>query len=201
MIRTIAVLLALAMLSACSSLQHTAPPEELANAQRMRELEVLDVWTMQGRIAIKQASGSGQGKIVWLQNGEDADIVLSGPLGSGAVNIHWVPDEVVVSGAELDVQHRYTGSDAAEQFLAEQLGWQFPAASIRYWLLGIPNPDFAYTQDFGADGALLRLQQSGWQVEYQRFVAVNGYVLPAKLQVQSAAVRLRVVVDDWLFAE
>jgi outer membrane lipoprotein LolB len=202
LIRLIAALLALALLASCSSLQQTVAPEDLANAERMRQLAGLDAWTMQGRIAIKQVTGgSGQGKIIWLQNGEDTDISLSGPLGSGAVNIHWVPDEVVVSGADLDVQHRYTGSDAAEQFLAEQLGWQFPAASIRYWLLGLPNPDFAYTQNFSADGALLGLQQLGWTVDYQRFAAVNGYVLPAKLQVQGDAVRLRVVIDDWLLAK
>jgi len=201
LIRPIALFLALAMLSACSSLQQTATLEEVANAERMRQLAELDVWTMQGRIAVKRAAGSGQGKITWQQSGEDTDISLAGPLGSGAINIHWVPDEVVVSGADLDVQHRYTGSDAAEQFLAEQLGWPFPAASIRYWLLGMPNPDLAYTQDFGADGALLRVQQSGWQVNYERFAVVNGYVLPAKLQVESDAVRLRVIVDKWFLIE
>jgi outer membrane lipoprotein LolB len=201
LIRHLALLLALCMISACSSLQQTQPPEELASAARIRELAALEVWTMQGRIAVKQATGSGQGKIIWQQSGEATDISLAGPLGSGAINVHWVPEEVVVSGADLDVKHRYTGNDAAEQFLAEQLGWQFPAASIRYWLLGIPNPDLPYTQDFGADGSLLSMQQSGWQVAYQRFAVVAGYVLPAKLQLEGDAVRLRVVVDEWLLSE
>ena len=100
-------------------------------------------------------------------------------------------------GADLDVQHRYTGGDAAEQFLAEQLGWQFPAASIRYWLLGIPNPGYQFEQEFGEAGELLSISQLGWRVQYQRFARVDAHLLPSKLQIQNTEVRLRLIVDSW----
>ncbi|MBT5890935.1 MAG: outer membrane lipoprotein LolB [Chromatiales bacterium] len=191
------VLLLVVALSACSSLREASAPVDDSMAQRIAQLSLLDDWSMQGRIAVKQPEGSGQGKILWEQAGETVDIGLAGPLGAGAINIHWVPDELTMVGADLDVQHRYTGGDAAEQFLAEQLGWQFPAASIRYWLLGIPNPGYQFEQEFGEAGELLSISQLGWRVQYQRFARVDAHLLPSKLQIQNTEVRLRLIVDSW----
>ena len=191
------VLLLVVALSACSSLREASAPVDDSMVQRIAQLSLLDDWSMQGRIAVKQPEGSGQGKILWEQAGETADIGLAGPLGAGAINIHWVPDELTMVGADLDVQHRYTGGDAAEQFLAEQLGWQFPAASIRYWLLGIPNPGYQFEQEFGEAGELLSISQLGWRVQYQRFARVDAHLLPSKLRIQNTEVRLRLIVDSW----
>ena len=191
------VLLLVVALSACSSLREASAPVDDSMAQRIAQLSLLDDWSMQGRIAVKQPEGSGQGKILWEQAGETVDIGLAGPLGAGAINIHWVPDELTMVGADLDVQHRYTGGDAAEQFLAEQLGWQFPAASIRYWLLGIPNPGYQFEQEFGEARELLSISQLGWRVQYQRFARVDAHLLPSKLQIQNTEVRLRLIVDSW----
>ena len=191
------VLLLVVALSACSSLREASAPVDDSMVQRIAQLSLLDDWSMQGRIAVKQPEGSGQGKILWEQAGETVDIGLAGPLGAGAINIHWVPDELTMVGADLDVQHRYTGGDAAEQFLAEQLGWQFPAASIRYWLLGIPNPGYQFEQEFGEAGELLSISQLGWRVQYQRFARVDAHLLPSKLQIQNTEVRLRLIVDSW----
>ena len=191
------VLLLVVALSSCSSLREVSAPVDDSMAQRIAQLSLLDDWSMRGRIAVKQPEGSGQGKILWEQAGETADIGLAGPLGAGAINIHWVPDELTMVGADLDVQHRYTGGDAAEQFLAEQLGWQFPAASIRYWLLGIPNPGYQFEQEFGEAGELLSISQLGWRVQYQRFARVDAHLLPSKLQIQNTEVRLRLIVDSW----
>jgi outer membrane lipoprotein LolB len=191
------VLLLVVALSACSSLREASAPVDDSMAQRIAQLSLLDDWSMQGRIAVKQPEGSGQGKILWEQAGETVDIGLAGPLGAGAINIHWVPDELTMVGADLDVQHRYTGGDAAEQFLAEQLGWQFPAASIRYWLLGIPNPGYQFEQEFGEAGELLSISQLGWRVQYQRFARVDAHLLPSKLRIQNTEVRLRLIVDSW----
>ncbi len=150
---------------------------------------------MQGRIAVRASGASGQGKLDWRQQDEVADIRLSGPLGAGALSIHWTPDDVTV--ADGDSEHRYRGDDAAGQFLADRLGWQFPARSIRYWLLGVPDPEEPYEQVSDEAGALRTLKQSGWQIDYQRFTSVGERILPAKLQVQGADVRLRVIVDGW----
>ena len=185
------------LVSACSSLQESRAPDNSEAAARIARLSALTDWSVEGRIAVKQSSGGGQGRISWQQAGDTTDIRLAGPLGAGAMNIHWVPDEVTVRGADLDVQHRYSGDDAAEKFLTEQLGWSFPAGSIRYWLLGIPNPAYPYQQQYSESGELISIQQLEWLVQYQRFALVDGRVLPAKLQVEGSDVRLRLVVDDW----
>ena len=196
-IRRVFVAVLVVALSACSSLREVSAPANDSMAQRIADLSALDDWSMRGRIAVKQPAGSGQSKILWEQTGETTDIGLTGPLGAGAINIHWVPDELTLVGADLDVRHRYIGGNAAEQFLAEQLGWQFPAASIRYWLLGIPNPGYQFEQEFGEAGELLSISQLGWRVQYQRFARVDAHLLPSKLEIQNTEVRLRLIVDSW----
>ena len=182
-------------------MQVSRAPQSSEADERIARLSTLTEWSMEGRIAVKQSSGGGQGRLSWQQAGNTTDIRLAGPLGAGAMNIHWVPEEVTVRGADLDLQHRYSGEDAAEKFLAEQLGWSFPAGSIRYWLLGIPNPAYPYRQQFSISGELLSIQQLEWLVEYQRFALVDGRSLPTKLQVEGSDVRLRLVVDDWNLSE
>ncbi|MDG1462926.1 MAG: lipoprotein insertase outer membrane protein LolB [Gammaproteobacteria bacterium] len=194
-------MLVIVLVSACSSMQVSRAPQSSEADERIARLSTLTEWSMEGRIAVKQSSGGGQGRLSWQQAGNTTDIRLAGPLGAGAMNIHWVPEEVTVRGADLDLQHRYSGEDAAEKFLAEQLGWSFPAGSIRYWLLGIPNPAYPYRQQFSISGELLSIQQLEWLVEYQRFALVDGRSLPAKLQVEGSDVRLRLVVDDWNLSE
>jgi outer membrane biogenesis lipoprotein LolB len=41
------------------------------------------------------------------------------------------------------------------------------------------------------------LAQSGWQVRFDRYEAVGALVLPARLEMTTGDLRLRVVVSQW----
>jgi len=194
-----AVLLMLAglILGACTSLKQAEGPEQKLFSDRIAVLSQLQDWSLSGRMAVKHTDGGGQGSLNWSQSGDTTDIVLSGPLGIGTMNIHWVPEEVVVNGSNLDIEHRYSGEDAATEFLTSQLGWEFPAKSIRYWLLGIPDPAFAYDTTYSDTGELVSITQLDWEVRYSRFTEQEGYLLPAKMEVEKSGLRLRLVVDEW----
>jgi outer membrane lipoprotein LolB len=44
---------------------------------------------------------------------------------------------------------------------------------------------------------LTALTQAGWHVGYASYVSSVGETLPARLTLQRADVRVRVLVDDW----
>ena len=81
-------------------MQVSRAPQSSEADERIARLSTLTEWSMEGRIAVKQSSGGGQGRLSWQQAGNTTDIRLAGPLGAGAMNIHWVPEEVTVRGTQ-----------------------------------------------------------------------------------------------------
>ena len=183
-------------LAGCA-IQPTVPGTSIAWSERQSELQALDVWQARGRIAVKSGDDGAQGSLRWDQDGSEARIRVSGPFGAGAYEIDWNPDRVVVTSRDGEVAAAYTGADAADQFLSEQLGWTFPAINTRYWILGVPDPDFASREQFDTDGWLVGIEQNGWSVAYDGFQLRDEVWLPRKITMENDRARLRLVVDRW----
>lgn len=196
--RCACVLAVLVVVNACSAMRPALGPS--ADWQeRQDRLFGLSSWQFRGRIAVRYESRGGQGNLRWRQNGAQSTIQFSGPLGAGAYQIVWEPGSVTVINRDGEQQLSYSGPDAAEQFLCDQLGWSFPASSTRYWLLGTLDPRYQGRELFDANGRLTGLEQNGWTVSYQRFVGKGDLLLPGKLGMEKANARLRLVIDRWDF--
>jgi outer membrane lipoprotein LolB len=118
---------------------------------------------------------------------------LDGPLGAGGVQV--TSDGSAVSivtsrGDRLD-------NDAARAELAKDLGFDPPLDSLRYWILGVPDPRTPSQESLDVQQRLATLQQGGWNILYTDYMSVGGEWLPSKLTVQREGVRLRVIVDGW----
>ena len=71
-------------------------------------------------------------------------------------------------------------------------------SSLRYWVLGVPDPTQPATESLDpAQQRLTALTQGGWHVEYQSYKSAGGEALPARLTLQRDAVRVRLLVDGW----
>jgi outer membrane lipoprotein LolB len=190
----------LALLATGCALQPPAAPPAVDWAARGAALMELAGWQARGRIALKAEGRGGQGDLAWQQSGAQARIRVSGPFGAGAYDIRWDPAGLSVASRDGEFSRAWTGADAAEQFLAEQVGWSFPAVSTRWWLLALPDPEHPAEQTLAADGSLAELTQNGWTVRYERYVESGGWPMPARLTVESERARLRVVIDRWCLA-
>jgi outer membrane lipoprotein LolB len=190
------ILMMTGLLSGCAL--RPAAPEVSWDERRARLLE-LSAWQARGRIAVKSESGGGQGDLQWEQAGAASRIRLSGPFGAGAYEIRWDPQMLTIASRNGELSRTYTGPDSAEQFLTEQLGWAFPAASTRFWLLGVLDPGLAGEEHFAPDGRLAGLSQNGWSVTYDRFTEQGGLAVPAKIILQNDRARVRLVIDRWVF--
>jgi outer membrane lipoprotein LolB len=88
-------------------------------------------------------------------------------------------------------------SEAARADLRAHLGFDPPLASLRFWILGVPDPATASVEVVDAEHRLSNLEQNDWQVEYADYVVVKGAWLPGRMTLRRADVRVRLIVDHW----
>jgi outer membrane lipoprotein LolB len=69
---------------------------------------------------------------------------------------------------------------------------------LRFWLLGVPDPSAAFELKRNDQERALRLTQGDWTIDYDRYVPVDGDVLPGHLVMSREGVRVRIAVDRWI---
>jgi outer membrane lipoprotein LolB len=180
------------LLGGCASVPPAAPAASATPWELRRvTLQQATQWSLDGRAAATTGKQGWQASVDWRQRGPVSELHLAGPLGVGATVLQLTPDGISIDGAP-------PRGDIPEA-IEDRLGVQLPLASLRYWLLGVPDPatDSVVTRN-GADRAS-QLIQSGWTVDIGRYLPVSGDWLPAQLNVYRDAVRVKVAVDHWVF--
>jgi outer membrane lipoprotein LolB len=185
------------LLTGGCALQPRVPGTSVAWGERQAQLAEISEWQARGRIAVKSTEGGGQGNIQWLQAGAGSRVSLRGPFGVGAYDISWDAEHIEVVGKDGEVQVAYTGQNAAERFLRDQLGWSFPAMSLRYWMVGVPDPEFESHEQYDTEGWLVGIQQNDWSVGYEGFKVWNDIWLPKRIVLNRDGARVKLVIDDW----
>jgi outer membrane lipoprotein LolB len=121
-------------------------------------------------------------------------VTLEGPLGVGGA-------QITTSGNDLTLvtsRGEHLDSDAAHAQLAARLGFDPPLSSLRYWMLGVPDPGQPATEELDqGQQRLSGLTQAGWHINYSSYDTASGESLPTRLSLQRDAVRVRLLVDAW----
>jgi outer membrane lipoprotein LolB len=176
----------LLMLSACS----IAPVEtEVPYSKLAREhLYKLEQWSFEGRLALTGKNDSWSASINWGHRPDDEKIKLSGPLGQGATVIRLTGNLVTIDRGDGQAQ----SSTQPEEFINQQLGMFVPVHSLRYWVIGLPEPSSAFVET--ATG----FKQAGWLIEYKQMQPIDDLSLPRKITVTNELVKLKLVIDQWI---
>jgi outer membrane lipoprotein LolB len=185
---------ALCVLGGC----RTAPPLTFPAAApwevRRPQLQALGRFELRGRVAVAAGKEGFNANLHWMQQGAHSQLTLQGPLGAGAVQVSATDSDLEIvtgNGTHLD-------SAAARAELAARLGFDPPLPSLRYWILGVPDPRQPATEEIDQPRERLQgLAQAGWHIDYTLYVAVGPDWVPSRLTLQRDAVRVRLVVDDW----
>ena len=184
---------ALAVLAGC----RTLPPAPLPGANwetRRPQLQSLEHFQLHGRVAVAAGGEGFNASLLWTQDGTRSEVTLGGPLGVGGAQLTATGDELTV----VTSRGEHIESAAAHAELAARLGFDPPLASLRYWVLGVPDPTQPATESLDpAQQRLSGLTQGGWHVEYQSYESAGDGALPARLTLQREAVRVRLLVDGW----
>ena len=185
-----AVLLLGLMLSACASLPKSLDLDATQQLARNSYLQNHPDWSFKGRLAYSHQGQGGTAQVFWRQNGIQSEIMLSAPLGIGAVKIRMNPTTAQV----FDASGRLLQAGETQQLLQQVLHVAMPVASLMnglraYWPEHATVP---YLTDASAG-----IDADGWQWRYQEWVAAPVW-LPKKLETSRADSRLRLIVDQWI---
>jgi outer membrane lipoprotein LolB len=184
---------ALAMLAGCRTLPPAPPPGTSWEARRP-QLQSLTHFQLRGRVAVAAGGEGFNANLRWIQDGARSQVTLEGPLGVGGAQLTATGDELTV----VNSRGERVESAAAHAELAARLGFDPPLSSLRYWVLGVPDPTQPATESLDpAQQRLSGLTQGGWHVEYQSYESAGGEALPARLTLQRDTVRVRLLVDGW----
>ncbi len=189
--RQVAVL-ALLSLAGCATVEPLLPPTLTQDEQRQQLLSLSD-WSFNGRVAVASGGEGFSAAMDWQQQGTAAVIGLRGPLGSSAL-------KVMITGETLSLDDGRGGvleGEEAEQLLVSRLGTALPVSQLRFWVLGLAAPGELAQQTIAANGRLTTLEQDGWQMRYDLYRASGPFVLPARMELASGDVRVRLVIRDW----
>lgn len=160
---------------------------------RRSALQSLEHWSLNGRMAVAAGTEGFSGGLYWRQDGAMAAIELRGPMGGRAISIQMDGEAFSVT----DGRGETVDGEDAQRLIASNIGTTLPIAELRFWLVGVPAPGAPHQETVGPDRRLLRLDQSGWQVAYSSYRDAEEIVLPARMEMTTDGLRLRVVVSEW----
>lgn len=173
-----AVLLAACTTPPLQSTAETAPAFELA-----------------GRIAVRYQDRAFSSALRWKQDAGSDEIWLTAPLGQTIAYL--LAD---ASGATLTAadQKQYRAG-SIESLTRSALGWSFPVAGMRYWVLGEPAPGMGLTAvERGDTGRITRFRQDDWQITFN--YATPG-TTPSRLDIAGSEAEIRFVIDSFTPAQ
>lgn len=174
------------LMSGCS-LVPVEPDMHYSRATRSHLYE-LEHWSFEGRLALTGQKDSWTANISWEHGPEEERIKLSGPLGQGTVVIQLTGNVVTIDRGGDDVQT----STHPEEFINQQLGLIVPVQSLRYWVVGLPEPAQSFQE------TAVGFNQARWLNEYKEMQAVDGESMPRKMAVMNDQVKLKVIIDHWV---
>jgi outer membrane lipoprotein LolB len=176
----------LLMLSACSSVP--VEPQVHYSKIAREHLYKLERWSFDGRVALTGKKDSWSASINWGHQPDDEKIKLSGPLGQGVTVIQLTDDLVTIDRGNGQAQ----SSTQPEAFINQQLGMFVPVHSLRYWVVGLPEPSSSFVET--ATG----FKQAGWLIEYKQMQPVDNQSMPRKITVTNEQVKLKLIIDQWV---
>lgn len=203
LVRTLAVLTALATLGACTTIQIDPLPEGMTDqppenwTARSASLGQLDHWKLSGKLAVRQPSDSGTAIINhWIQDGEAYDLALSSSfLGMGSTRLKGVPGFIELTLPNGEIYR----SGEPESLVEAATGWRLPLENLTWWIRGLPSPGSDYRLLFDEQGSLAIIRQDGWEIRYDRWqdFLASYPTLPARITALKEDKRVRLVVSDW----
>jgi outer membrane lipoprotein LolB len=210
--RYAAGLLGLTALAAGCATAPALPPVENPAATwqaRQTELRPITTWKIQGRMSMRMAEEGWQASLSWVRDGDRHRIDIIGPLGRGHLRL--TRDN---QGAELrDADQHSWHAENPEQLLYQTTGWLVPLDGLNYWVLGLPLPDTAASQELDPQGRLKTLSQSGWDIRFLEYTRYGALDLPSKLFIKrqgrgmngspadEATLEVRLVIERWALSK
>lgn len=144
-----------------------------------------------GRIAARYQERAFSSALRWKQGSGRDEIWLSAPLGQTMAHLLADADGATVTTAD----HRKYQASSLESLTRSALGWRFPVAGLRYWVLGQPAPGMPVARIERDDvNRVVRLQQADFNLIFTYPDA--SLQRPSRIDISSGDAEIRLVVDS-----
>ena len=194
-IRTLLVTYFITLISACTTVikPDAVDDPNLEWSERQSQLNQINHWKINGRLAITNKSEVWHISVNWKQEDQHYKIHLSGPFGAGAVQLSGDQTGVIIKTEDDTIF-----ATDAEQLLYETTDIQIPIKNLFYWVRGLPNPESEISNlILDPYGRLDKLSQNDWSIHFKRYKKANNIDLPSKVFIQRNSLDLRFVIEDW----
>jgi outer membrane lipoprotein LolB len=185
-LKRLAALLFALMLAGCAALPPATPQAPQAAVE-------LDSWAFNGRVSLTRGETGWHAGLSWREQAGAYRLRVAGPLGQGAFELSGDAAGVMLVDADGRV---YTARNA-DALLLHVTGWVLPVSEMHYWVRGLAATDVAAEEQRDAAGLMTRLQQSGWEIMFDRYDSVAGLSLPGRLRLERGDIAVRLVIDEW----
>ena len=191
------VLIVVVLLSACTTTQpdlSSSAENNFAWKKHQKQLDKVQGWHVKGRMAVANGSEYWSINLDWEQYEDTYIIYLSGPFGAGNVKLMGSSNGVILTDSD---KSSFFARDP-DELLYQQTGVKMPVASLRYWILGMPEPGHAYKQVIDEDGRLENLDRNPWHIQFKRYTQIEGLSVPDKIFITKGQdLSVRMIIADW----
>lgn len=188
--------LAVALLAGCGTVPKSdsgLAARETAYRENAGRLQRIAGWTLEGRLAVSDASDGGSGYFRWRQQGARARMDFHGALGRGAWHLVADGSEAVLEFADGAIYR----ADSVDDLVRGQVGWPVPVASLAWWVRGLAAPGAVQHRQLDEDGRLSELQQADWRIEYGRYGGVGDVALPMRMTARQDRRTVKLAIRSW----
>lgn len=183
-------------LAACSNnlpIKHTAA-EKTAWLVHKNSLKHIQGWQFSGRFGAKTDTENWTGSIAWSQEKQQYKISIAGPLSSGSLLLE---GEENFAQLQLTDDQSFTDSDP-QTLLQNHTGLKLPIHELRYWLLGLPDPQNKTNSiELNEKGQISKLTQNNWEINFKRYTTVDNFQLPDKIFLVNHEINVRLIIQKW----
>lgn len=165
----------------------------VSTAPRVLNPKPWSAFEIDGRLAVRYRQESSLANFHWQHSPARDRLTLYSPLGQTVAVL--TRDE---SGVCLTDNQHHIHRAATMALLTDQvLGWQLPLQDLTYWIEGSAIPDKTYQLLPASDTRSMQLIQSGWVVNYKRWMSVAGMALPNNLTLTGHGATVHLVISNW----
>jgi len=156
--------------------------------------QTLENWQLNAKLAVRDAHDGAIVFMQWKQQGDDYQIELSGSLGQQTTYLYGNSEQATLiraNGSKHIAKH-------PETLFVQSFGFAVPFSAMKDWVRGLPAHALPLDKtQLDAQGDVIELGQSGWDITYQNYLIIDGYRLPERFEISHDNLRIKGFIQTW----
>lgn len=160
-----------------------------------QQLENLNTWSFNGKLAVITAEDRHSFNIHWQQSQDDFHIILTTFLGGTILDMKKTQNMTKI----IDHDGHHFQGENTEVLIRQLSGFVLPIEALQQWIKGNPSEADYQLNDSNQLASLSGsdLQNGLWSINYNNYGSTNSIALPRSLQLTHEDIRLKFAISHW----